>query len=158
MSLGLVYVQERGLAARQVGKLVRQGRTGVFVFDNPTPYRRLQAFGIAETVLIAMITHGYERVDYIMGGQTYWLTVDEVLASGFRDPFPRPGYIYVKLRDWHVDRGRQEYGWVPSSASITLPWVVNSAMLNARRDALMAAAKEAARPAGIQMGFAAMGA
>ena len=36
MSLGLVYIQEPGpLARKQVGKFLRHGAVGVYVYDSP---------------------------------------------------------------------------------------------------------------------------
>jgi hypothetical protein len=150
MSLGLVYVTQPGRARKRIGKLVMQGTMGIFTYDDPVIYRRLNAFGVAEVVLAEMLTCGYQQVHYRFEGKTYWLTLDEALLHGFRD-WSRDGHLYVRLPDWHKTEDRQTYQWVPEGDTVDLKWVSDSVLVNERMQALLVAQKEAARPAGVQM-------
>jgi hypothetical protein len=149
MSLGLVYVTQPGRARKRIGKLVMQGAMGIFTYDDPVIYRRLNAFGIAEVVLAEMLTCGYQQVHYRYEGKTYWLTLDEALLHGFRD-WSRDGHLYVRLPDWHKTEDRQTYQWVPEGDTVELKWIAESLPLNERMQALLVAQKEAARPAAVQ--------
>jgi hypothetical protein len=147
--LGLVYSTPPGRARQRLGKFICQGTVGVFTYDSPVVYRRLNAFGIAEAVLAEMLKCGYQQIHYRYESKTWWLTLDEALARGFRD-FNRDGHLYVRLPDWHKTEDRQTYQWVTEGDTVELKWVSGSETVNARMDALRKAEKEAARPAAVQ--------
>jgi hypothetical protein len=112
MRLGIAITQEPGRARSQIGKFVTLGGRQIFVFDGPTGYRKLRAYGVALCVLVHMIRHGYTEIHYIVDGATYATTVADVLRHGIDDPHSeRAGYLYMPLRRWAVTAGRLPYRW-----------------------------------------------
>ena len=142
----ILWTREPGGPARQIGKLVG----GLYVYDNPVIFRRIQAFGISLTVLAHMMKESATHIEYIVAGDTYGLALSDVWRKGFTDSGGRAGYWYVHLKDWKRAPGCTQHAWLPASKRIDLRWLTDAPLVNMR----MNEAREAARPAGVQMTMA----
>ena len=139
----ILWCHEPSFPARRIGKIVPYLDNLVYVYDQPAVYRRLQAYGVAETVLVEMLRGDVRLVHYIVDGDTYMTQRDDVLAQGVWDTAwgARKGYVYMPLKCWQIHRGRLSYPWVPETQRLELPWVVEAPELAMWRRKL-----EAARP------------
>lgn len=146
MSDAVLWTREPGGPARQIGKLV----DSIYVYDSPVIFRRIQAFGISLTVLTHMLKENAKSISYIVEGDTYYLALSDVWRKAFTDTGGRRGYVYVHLKDWNRQPGRREYPWLPASKRLDLRWLIDAPLVNMR----MSEAREAARPAGVQMAMA----
>jgi hypothetical protein len=146
VSDAILWTSETGQPARQIGKLVG----GVYVYDSPVVFRRIQALGISLTVLTHMLNVNATRIDYIVDGDTYSIALGDVWRKSFTDNGGRRGYVYVRLKDWNRQPGRRNYAWVPAAQLVNLPWMIDAPLVNMRR----ADAREAAKPAAVQMAMA----
>jgi hypothetical protein len=155
MSLGIVVTNAPGVGRARLGKLVKDSKgRGVYCFDNATSYRKLDAFGVALCVLVEMLRYGYTDIVYSFAYRTWATTVKDVLRYGIDDPNPtRRGYIYLPVRKWQIIPA-PKFGWISDSVQVPLEWADSSPYVTRLRQD----AREAARPAAVQMGFAAMGA
>jgi hypothetical protein len=91
---------------------------------------------------------------YSFAYRTWATTVKDVLRYGIDDPNPtRRGYIYLPVRKWQIIPA-PKFGWISDSVQVPLEWADSSPYVTRLRQD----AREAARPAAVQMGFAAMGA
>jgi hypothetical protein len=143
VSDAILWTREPGCPSHQIGKVVND----CYVYDSPVVFRRIQALGISLTVLTHMLNVNATRIDYIVDGDTYSIALGDVWRKSFTDNGGRRGYVYVRLKDWNRQPGRRNYAWVPAAQLVNLPWMIDAPLVNMRR----AAAREAARPAGVQM-------
>ncbi len=138
---GVIYTKEPGLPPRRIGKLVMYGGALVYNFDGVTIYRKIQAIGVAECILVLMLRENVREVHYTIGTATYIAKRDDVIEQSFRydPPGARLGYFYLGLKHWTVDEKWRSYAWVPDSQRIDLEWVVDAPAIAQARARILAA-------------------
>lgn len=138
---GVIWTREPQCPPRRIGKLVTYGGAPVYNFDGVTIYRRIQALGVAECILVLMLRENVREIHYTIGTATYTAQRDDVIESGFRyePPGARLGYFYLGLKHWSVDEKWRTYPWVSDAQRIDLPWVVNAEEIVMARARIVAA-------------------
>lgn len=137
----VIWTREPGCPPRRIGKVVSYGGLPVYNFDGVTIYRRLQAIGVSECILVLMLREAVREIHYTIGTATYVARCDDVLEHGFRNEMngSRPGYLYLGLRHWTIDEKWRSYPWLPETMRIDLPWVVNAEEIVVAKARLLAA-------------------
>jgi hypothetical protein len=123
----VIWTREEPYPPRRIGKCAFYQGNPVYVFNQPTLYRRLQAYGVAETVLVEMIREDVRQIHYLVGAETYIADRDQVIAEGIRETGAgRRGYVYWPLKRWRVMDTTIPYPWVSETNIVTLPWRVDA--------------------------------
>jgi hypothetical protein len=140
----VLWTKEPGCPARRIGKCVPiplNGGAPGYIFDNPALYKRLNAYGVSETVLVEMIRSDVRQLHYIVGSNTLIADRDAVIEHGFRDTMlgARGGYIYYPVKRWTVHPGRIGYPWVSESNRLDLDWRIDAEEIAMWRRRLIAA-------------------
>lgn len=148
----VIWTREPAAPARRIGKVVPFGHSAAqagqgplaYVFDNPTRYARLNAYGISETVLVELIREQVGHIHYIVGPDTYATILNHLLENAIVDTMPgaRRGYLYLPLKFWHVYNRHFEYPWVSPDKRVDLPWRIDAPEVADWRRRLWAAKRE----------------
>ena len=139
----VLWVQEPPFPARRIGKCCPCPEGMAYQYDDPAHYRLLDAYGIAETVLVEMLRADVRIILYRIDGWWRQADRDAVIADGIRDrrPGARGGYLYWPRTAWKQTghSGHLTSPWVSESSRITLPWRVDAPELRDWRARILAA-------------------
>ena len=128
----VLWTQEPPFPPRRIGKCVPlQNGEAAYIYDSPALYKRLNAYGVSETVLVEMLRDDVRWIHYHVdnGFRVLVAERDAVIEHGFRDNMlnARGGYLYYPVRAWTVQNGPVNHGsWIKESNRVDLPWRIDA--------------------------------